>query len=217
MGILERNQKMTEIKRDEIIRGMEEALQSKSYNELTIDDVAKKAEYSKKTIYSYFRSKDEIYLELLIRKFNLLYDQLNHATAGNDKRGIEKIRLLGQTYYKFSKDFPEYMQAIIDFEAKSCTGSSETDNMIKHFNEETGKSYLLLEDAIKEAIEDNEISNETDVSSIALFLWSSINGFITLSYKKGEYIASCCEKPIDTLFTEYVQWMIRSLTQNHPN
>lgn len=207
---------MTEIKRDEIIDGMERALQSKNYDRLTIDDVAKEAEYSKKTVYSYFKSKDEIYLKLLNRKFNLLYEKLQSAITGSGKRGVEKIRLLGGAYYEFAKDFPEYMQAMIDFEAKKSTGNPETDRMLKRFNEETGKSFLLLEEALKEAMEDKAVMSGADAASTAILLWASINGFITLAYKKGEYIKNCYGKSMDELFDGCMNLIIRALKQEGP-
>jgi AcrR family transcriptional regulator len=122
MGIIERSQKLNNVKKTDIIDGMEKALLSKSYDRLTIDDVAKEAEYSKKTIYSYFKSKNEIYLELLIRKFNLLYDALKNAIDGSGKTGIEKMRVIGKAYYRFANEFPEYMQAIITNVVKIAAG-----------------------------------------------------------------------------------------------
>lgn len=211
MGAAERNEKLKEIKKDEIIHGMEKALHLKGYDRLTIDDVAKEAEYSKKTVYSYFNSKDEIYLELLTRKFNLLYDKLQSAIADSGKRGLEKIILMGRAYYEFSKKYPEYMQPIIDFEEKKATGNPETDQIIERFNEETGKSFFLLEESLNEGIEDKTVRAGTDAASTAIMLWASINGFITLAYKKSEYVKSCCGKSLDELFEDCMQWIIHSL------
>lgn len=216
MGTVERNQKLTEVKKNEIIDGMERALRSKSYDRLTIDNVAKEAEYSKKTVYSYFKSKDEIYLELLIRKFDLLYDTLQSAINSSGKRGIEKIMVLGQAYYGFAKDFPEYMQAIIDYEAKKPTGDLQTDRLTERFNKETGKSFLLIEQALKEGMEDKTIINGTDTASTAILLWACINGFITLAYKKGEYIKSSYGKSMDELFCDCLKLITCSLKQKDP-
>jgi len=213
MGLIERNQKVTAVKKDEIIDGIEKALQSKSYDKLTIDDIAKEAEYSKKTIYSYFRSKNEIYLELLIRKFNLLNDALQNAIANSDQKGVEKIKVLANAYYQFSKEFPEYMQAIINFETKQVADAPEEDKLKERFNQDTEKSFLLLMDAIKESIERNEIHLESDVVSTAILLWSNINGFIILDYKKGDFISSSYGKSLDELFDCNLKMMLRSLKQ----
>lgn len=216
MGVAERNQKLTEVKKNEIIDGMEKALQSRSYDRLTIDDVAKEAEYSKKTVYSYFKSKDEIYLELLIRKFNLLYDTLQSAVAGSGERGVAKLLTLGRAYYGFAKEYPGYMQALIDFEGKKFTENAETNGMMGRFNEETGKSFLLLEEAIREGMQDNTIRSETDAKSLAVWLWAGINGFVSLAYKKGEYIKNCYGKSMDALFDGCTEWIVRSLKPVEP-
>jgi len=210
MGMIERNRKLTNVKKSEIIDGMEKALRSKSYDRLTIDDVAKEAEYSKKTIYSYFKSKNEIYLELLMRKFNLLYDALENAVDGSGKTGVEKIRVIGKAYYKFANELPEYMQAIINFETKSDAESGNDSQIMEQFNTETEKSFLLLEEALRESIANNEISPETDVISAAIILWSNINGFIMLVSKKGGYIQSNYGKSLDELFDYNMEMLLRA-------
>lgn len=211
MGIVERNQKLTDVKKNEIIDGMERALLSKSYDRLTIDDVAKEAEYSKKTIYSYFKSKMEIYLELLIRKFDLLYKKLSNAISSSEIRGLEKIKILGKAYDQFAREYPEYMQAMINFDTKQSSENVEERELNERFNKETEKSFLLLEEAVKEAIEDKEIPEKTDVVGAAIVLWSQINGFVTLSDKKGEYIQNNYKKSIDELFDLNIEMMMHSL------
>lgn len=211
MGIAERNKKLTNIKKGEIIDGMEKALLSKSYEHLTIEDVAKKAEYSKKTIYSYFKSKDEIYWELLIRKFDLLFDMLKSAIDGGEKTGIEKIALLGKAYYKFSSEFPEYMQAIINYKAKKTDEDFDRNKLIERFNAETEKSFVLLQETIREGIADQSIAAKTDVVGTAILFWSNMNGFIMLANKKGEYIENTYGKILDQLLEQNIGMLVCSL------
>ncbi|ADU27770.1 TetR/AcrR family transcriptional regulator [Ethanoligenens harbinense] len=211
MGIKERNKQWTNFKRNEIIDGMEKALLSKNYDHLTIDDVAQKAEYSKKTIYSYFKSKDEIYWELLIRKFELLFDTLQSAIEGSPKKGIEKIGILGTTYYRFAKEFPEYMQAIINYEAQNADEDHEHNKLIERFNTETEKSFLLLEKMIQEGIDDQSISAGTDIVGTAILFWSNMNGFFMLASKKGEYIKNTYGKTLDELLEQNIEMLLRSL------
>jgi AcrR family transcriptional regulator len=200
MGITERNQKLIEVKKNEIIDGMERALVSKSYESLTIDDVAKEAEYSKKTIYSYFKSKDEIYMDLIIRKFILLNEVLEKAAYESKKKGIDKIEVMGMAYLEFAKTYPDYMQAIINFDANREYDNFEANKTLEHYFKDFDKSYVLLVDTIKEGIVEGSISKETDPISASIILWSSINGFIMLILKKGEYIRDNFNKSIDELF-----------------
>lgn len=211
MSITDRNQKLTNVKKNEIIDGMERALLSKSYERLTIDDVAKEAEYSKKTIYTYFKSKMEIYLELLIRKFDLLYEQLSSEISDGKIRGLEKIEILGKSYNKFAKENSEYMQAMINFDTKQANENIEEQELCDRFNQQTAKSFLLLEEALKEGIEDKEIPAKTDVVGTAIILWSHINGFVLLAEKKEDYIKNIYKMSMNELFCTNIEMLIRSL------
>jgi AcrR family transcriptional regulator len=43
-----------------------------------MDDVAKEAEFSKRTVYVYFNSKEQIYFEVMIRGYRLLINMLKN-------------------------------------------------------------------------------------------------------------------------------------------
>jgi AcrR family transcriptional regulator len=202
---------LTDVKKSQIIEGMERALLSKSYDRLTIDDVAKEAEYSKKTIYSYFNSKDEIYLELILRKFKLLNEVLEKAVNRSGKTGIKKIEVLGEAYYTFAKEYPEYMQSIINYETNRKLESSQVDKTLEQFDNDLEKSFLMLVNAINEGITEGDIPGGLEPVSTAILLWSTINGFIMLELKKGEYLKNNCGKDSEKLFSFIMEMVLRSL------
>jgi Rad3-related DNA helicase len=78
--------------------------------------------------------------------------------------------VLGNAYYKFAKEFPEYMQAIINFETNQISENNEGREIIERFNKETEKFFVLLEKAVREGVDDNAISTETDVVGTAILL-----------------------------------------------
>jgi AcrR family transcriptional regulator len=188
MGINERNQKMLDIKKEEIINGMEKALKSKSYESLTIEDVAREAEYSKKTIYSYFKSKDQIYLELLVKKFEVMNEILENAVKSTGSKGIDKLKVIGDAYYGFARDYPEYLQAIISYDTNRGLSDSDTSETLNKFNSITEKSLLIVVRTIEECINEGAIKKDIDPFNTAIMLWSSLNGLIMLEIKKGDYI-----------------------------
>ena len=104
------------MRRSDIIEAAERIFFTKGYDLATMDDVAKEAEFSKRTIYVYFNSKEQIYFEIMIRGYRLLIGMLKadleKVKASN---AIEKIKQMAETLYKFSCDYPEYFKAIMEY------------------------------------------------------------------------------------------------------
>lgn len=117
MGINERKEKEKEIRRKDIIEAAERLFFTKGYGNATMDDVAKEAEFSKRTVYVYFNSKEQIYFEIMIKGYKLLIgmlkDDLQKEKACN---AVEEIRRMSQTMYRFSNEYPEYFRAIMECE-----------------------------------------------------------------------------------------------------
>lgn len=198
MGISERGRKLAAVKKDDIIDAMEAVLQTKSYERVTVDEVAQAAEYSKKTVYAYFRSKDEIYLALLGRKFDLLYETLAAAAAG--RRGTQKLAVLARAYYGFARVQPACMQDMIDFDETKFAADAGLADVMAHFRCETAKSFRLLEEAVREAEADGARIAGADAAGTAVWLWAGINGFLSLAGKKGAFVKGCCGQTADELF-----------------
>ncbi len=67
MGINERKEKEKDIRRNDIIEAAEKVFFKKGYSQATMDDVAKEAEFSKRTLYVYFNSKEQLHFEIMIK------------------------------------------------------------------------------------------------------------------------------------------------------
>jgi len=100
MSKLLRKIKEKEIRKNDIIIAAEKLFLTNSYNKTTMDDIAKEAEYTKKTIYSYFRSKDELYL-LILLKNNKTRWAYQEKEIDKKVTGYKKLYIFGDTYYKF--------------------------------------------------------------------------------------------------------------------
>ncbi len=73
MGLEERRRREKEQRRGVIVNAARKLFFEKGFKYVTVDNIAKKSELSKGSIYLYFKSKDEIYTHILfsdIEKFN---------------------------------------------------------------------------------------------------------------------------------------------------
>ena len=69
-------------RREEIMQAAEELFTSRRFHEITLDDVAGKAEVGKGTVYRYFTDKDDLFFQTAMQGFDELCDLLERAGSG---------------------------------------------------------------------------------------------------------------------------------------
>jgi AcrR family transcriptional regulator len=83
---------------------------SDGYAQVSIRNIAAKVEYSPGAIYSYFKSKDEIFFALAEEGFRLLgASQLQQTPSDNP---LDDIRAAAWRFYQFSKAQPQYFALV---------------------------------------------------------------------------------------------------------
>src|SRR5262245_29164335 len=106
----ERQQHARAITRRAILDAALTLFVSDGYAQVSIRNIAAKVEYSPGAIYSYFKSKDEIFFALAEEGFRLLGSaQLPHE-ASDDPLG--DIRAAAWRFYEFSKAQPQYFALV---------------------------------------------------------------------------------------------------------
>ena len=109
MGVKERHEREREATARAILDAARDLFVAEGYNNVSIRKVAERIEYSPAAIYSYFPSKDDIFLALAEEGFRMLAQSAECARE-NDPHGspLECIRSAFLHLYRFSKEHPEY-------------------------------------------------------------------------------------------------------------
>ena len=213
MGINERRKKEKEIRRNDIIDAAERIFFSKGYNNATMDDVAKEAEFSKRTVYVYFNSKEQIYFEIMTRGYKLLISRLkDDLQKEKDCNAIEEIRQMSLTLYRFSKDYSEYFKAIMEYE----NGKLDFQKGIPDLSRE--ECYALGEEALgyliralEKGIAEDSIRSDLDVVKTALILWASMIGVLNIAKQKVNYIMNYHRTTPEELVSAAFELIIRAI------
>ncbi|PID56620.1 hypothetical protein CSB45_10320 [candidate division KSB3 bacterium] len=109
MGVQERREREKQARQDAILEAAQEIFFAKGLDQATIDEVAERAELSKGAIYLYFKSKEELYISVLLKGLDILIMQLREVKAHpRGKSAGEIIREMKEMYYHFFKKYPEY-------------------------------------------------------------------------------------------------------------
>ncbi len=72
---------LTEARREEIINACERLYQTMSFKEITIKEIGNITSFTRTSIYNYFQTKEEIFLALLKREYELWIDSLKQTMA----------------------------------------------------------------------------------------------------------------------------------------
>ena len=109
MGVKERQEREREATSRAILDAARGLFVAEGYANVSIRKIAERIEYSPAAIYSYFPSKDDIFLALAEDGFRMLFaSAANCAMTPTSTNHVECIRAAFWHLYSFSKEHPEY-------------------------------------------------------------------------------------------------------------
>ena len=158
------------------------------FNNVSIKEIQEATGFSAGSIYYYFKDKDEILLHML--KF-YLSDNFYHyrdAIRNSNEYFIEKLEdifyyLVGFNKKEFNSSHSSSKSQIVDHREYFGLFSSifhqhpETRSI---FYELHAKSFEFYHELAQEAIDNNEIKENIDVKTLAIFIHTVLKGYIDL-------------------------------------
>lgn len=108
--------------RDRLIRSGIELLSAKWLSEVSVADICRHASLSNGVFYRYFNSKEQLFLELLDRYYQVLVDALSDVRGLTGEEGIQKlctiVFFLNDTYRDLTNIYREGQYRYIEFEER---------------------------------------------------------------------------------------------------
>jgi AcrR family transcriptional regulator len=186
MGISERKQREKEQRKKEILDAAERLFFSRGYEDVSMDEIAREVELNKATIYLYFKNKETLFAAIVLRGIRILQKKYMECME-TQVPGIVKVSLMGQAYYRFSQEHPDYQRLIRFY-------GSERFSKENPCTAEIGKGYgtcrMILRDAIQEGIDDGTIRADLDPFLISMYLMISFMGILSMEDKWKRVIES---------------------------
>lgn len=184
-----RKEIIQEMNKDAIINASE-ALMAKhplGLEQVTMDEIAKASDFTKRTIYSYFQSKEEIYVTICIRGFIKLH-QLLKEVIDPKVSGLKQVELFGKEIIKFSEEDPLHFYATIDYVPNQYSNTVREEFLLELFNQgEVSIHYLI--DSIKKGVLDKSIKNVTNIEETAFSIWAMLVGLLSMKKVKASYLS----------------------------
>ncbi len=85
------SKELTESRKEEIIAACAELYKTMSFKDITIKEIGNATSFTRTSIYNYFQTKEEIFLALLQREYELWNDSLRQMRNENDKMDVSEF------------------------------------------------------------------------------------------------------------------------------
>lgn len=185
MGITERKEREREQRREEIISAAEKVFFEKGLQLATMDEIAERAELGKSTLYLYYKSKEDLYLAVLLRGSEILYKSFESVVSSNEPT-IKQIADLGEAYYDFFKHHRDYFRMFSFFENPQLH-RQVSDEMMNLCTDGNGRIWRLLVELIQRGMDEGVIQKNMNPMQVAVMLWSNSNGLMRQMDREDNY------------------------------
>ena len=177
MGITERKKREKERRKEEILDAAETLFFSREYDDVSMDGIATIAELNKATIYLYFKNKDTLFSAIVLRGIRILNNMYGECRE-TQAPGMTKIALLAETYYRFTRRYPDYQRLIKYYGVERFN----TENPgFAEIQEEFSMSRSFFLDAIREGMDDGTIRNDIDPFLLTTYLMTTLMSVLSLT------------------------------------
>lgn len=176
MGVKERKEREKAERKEQILSAARSLLFSRGLEGISVNRIAKLAELGPATLYTYFRGRDEIIVNLTVEGLNLLKARVSEAIgkAGPFPDGLKKI---AAAYLEFSSKQSDYFSVINYF---ISSPNQVLPAKLKEKVDRRGEEILSL---IGELVEKGAGSGEfkkVDPIKFSLMYWGGLHGMIQL-------------------------------------
>lgn len=187
MGRENKKEAVAALHREEIMRAAETLFSEKGYEQTTIEDISKLSEYSRRTIYAYYESKEDILHHIIEKGLILLKHEIEEAVRP-DGEFISQYMAVCAAMKKYQDECPHSLENVnkaktadIDF--------ADTSDTVKHIMFLGTQINELLAKFIEKGKEKGIVRKDVIPMMTVYVMWSGITSLIALTQTKGKFIS----------------------------
>lgn len=200
MGRENKKESVAALHREQIMKAAETLFSEKGFEQTTIDDISKSAQYSRRTVYAYFESKDDILHHIIEKGLLVLKSEIENAVQNSDDFLLQ-YKTICAAMIKYQSDCPHSSENINKASTASLDFADLPDTVKRILTLGTEINGLLC--GFIENGKKNGIIREDIVPMMSVYvLWSAISSLISLVKTKGEFIC----KQFSVTETEFLDY-----------
>ncbi|MBW7859178.1 MAG: TetR/AcrR family transcriptional regulator [Leptonema sp. (in: Bacteria)] len=169
-------------RREAILDKIQQLVFERGFHNLSVDDFALAAQYTKRALYHYFKDKDEIFFALVARGLQILREKFVNVEA-NTLPGKEGAKQFIEAFYEFSVNQPQFFELWMHYESSRHVYGIGRSEGNEGWQECQNLSYDLLTILVKWlSIEKQEGRLKTELEALPLMLlfWGQTVGIMQI-------------------------------------
>jgi AcrR family transcriptional regulator len=183
LGSERRREREKEQRRNAILRAARREFFEKGFRSVTVDTIARRAELSKGAIYLYFKSKEEIYAQILLRDIDKFHDRVE-TLLDTSKSASDNLRQFAEVYAAFFLSDRELFRIFMNFMLQH-NPVNFTPKINDHIVKSTNQTVSIIEQILQMGMEREEFPGCLNVRVCRNSFWGLLNGIIALHLFAG--------------------------------
>jgi AcrR family transcriptional regulator len=171
-----------------------------------LDDVAKRAGIAKGTIYRYFESKAELYVEVLAQNSDQFVERMR-SVLDPSLEPPDQIRALGRFYLRHYSENPEYFRIFWALENQRLIGELPK-GLVDEIVELWRRCLEILAQVIEQGVARGHFA-PCDAWETANVLWIVANGIIQTEIDPRRRLLR--GRPLEQTFADAVETLLRGM------
>lgn len=191
--------------REQIMIAAERLFLEKGFVQTTIDDISKASEYSRRTIYSYYKSKDDILYHIIEKGLLSLKDDIN-AALSKSENFLGRYHMICTAFKSYQYDSPSSMNSVMKADP---TGFNKTDipEVITRIFSLGDEINQVLASFIEDGIKEKVVREDINPMATVYIMWSNISSLLSLAETKGVVI----KKQLGMSSSEFLDYGFRQI------
>jgi len=202
VGLEERRKREKENRKNAILKAARKLFFDRGFKNVTVESIARKAELSKGSVYLYFKSKEDIYTQILLSDIDKFHKVMaNLMEAGQSSSAM--LMGLANIYADFFMNDRELFRIMMNYmlNIDHMNLPEEIDHLIVNA---TNKTIDIIEEIFMMGVRAGEFPPYIDLRQKRNAIWGLLNGIISLHLftgteeKRAERIRSTIQTGLNT-------------------
>ena len=202
-------------RQDRIIEVAAQVFCREDYQSITMERMAGLAGYCKRTLYIYFKDKEDLFAAVVLRHMK----SVNAMLRENERRadtGLDRLRGIGEAYFRFCIDEPQSLNLMFMFDHMNRYYRRHTDcdrrgNFKTECQKVADENVDFVLRAIEEAVNEGSIEISMTPLQLMLLLWSQLYGVLDIILTRKEILPAVYEITAEKFYNSFIDQVWKSL------